>query len=87
MAGSELYEGPIAMTRKGFGFFSIGEDKEDLLIPPESTNHALSGDIVKVTPAGTYRDPMGKMPPREAGTVVEIVSRAPQALLRPPLPP
>src|SRR3989338_2293740 len=81
MAGSELYEGPIAMTRKGFGFFSIGEDKEDLLIPPESTNHALSGDIVKVTPAGTYRDPMGKMPPREAGTVVEIVSRAREAFV------
>lgn len=69
-------EGPITMTRKGFGFFPVGEDKEDLLIPPEWTNHALSGDIVKVTPAGLYRDPKGTMPPREAGKVVEIVSRA-----------
>ncbi len=64
------------MTRKGFGFFAIGEDKEDLLIPPEWTNHALSGDIVKVAPAGSYRDPSGRMPPREAGKVIEIVSRA-----------
>ncbi|MCX6787388.1 MAG: hypothetical protein NTY93_02595 [Candidatus Kaiserbacteria bacterium] len=64
------------MTRKGFGFFSVGEDKEDLLIPPEWTNHALSGDIVKVVSAGSYRDPASKMPPRESGKVVEIISRA-----------
>lgn len=71
-----LYEGPITMTRKGIGFFSVGEDQEDLLIPPEWTNHALSGDIVKVASAGSYRDPSGRMPPRAAGKVVEIVSRA-----------
>jgi ribonuclease R len=76
MAAGELYEGPITMTRKGFGFFSVGEDTEDLLIPPEWTNHALSGDIVKITPAGMYRDPSGRMPERQAGKVVEIVSRA-----------
>ena len=64
------------MTRKGFGFFSIGDDTEDLLIPPEWTCHAFSGDIVKVAPAGAYRDPSGRMPPREAGKVIEIVSRA-----------
>lgn len=64
------------MTRKGFGFFAVEEDKEDLLIPTESTNHALSGDIVKVAPAGLYRDPTGHMPPRESGKVIEIVSRA-----------
>ncbi len=64
------------MTRKGFGFFAIGEDKEDLLIPPEWTNHALSGDIVKVARVGNYQDPSGRMPAREAGKVVEIVSRA-----------
>lgn len=75
------------MTRKGFGFFTIpvgelpdgspaAEDKEDLLIPPEHTNHALSGDIVKVALIGSYRDPMSRMPAREAGKVVEIVSRA-----------
>lgn len=76
MQGESTHEGPITMTRKGFGFFAIGEDKEDLLIPPEWTNHALSGDIVKVAPAGSYRDPSGRMPPREAGKVIEIVSRA-----------
>jgi ribonuclease R len=64
------------MTRKGFGFFSVGDDTEDLLIPPEWTNHALSGDMVKVALAGSYRDPSGRMPPREAGKVIEIVARA-----------
>jgi ribonuclease R len=64
------------MTRKGFGFFSISKDQEDLLIPPECTNHALSGDLVKVTPTGEYRDPTGRMPARASGKVVEIVSRA-----------
>lgn len=64
------------MTRKGFGFFGIGEDKEDLLIPPEWTSHALHGDLVKVAPAGEYRDPSGRMPARQAGKVTEIVSRA-----------
>ena len=71
-----VYEGPITMTRKGFGFFFIGSDKEDLFIPPEWTNHALAGDTVKVTSVGNYHDPSGRMPPREAGKVVEIVARA-----------
>ena len=71
-----VYEGPITMTRKGFGFFFIGSDKEDLFIPPEWTNHALAGDTVRVTPVGNYHDPSGRMPPREAGKVVEIVARA-----------
>ena len=73
------------MTRKGIGFFTVpdvalaksgGEKKEDLLIPPEWTNHALAGDIVKVAPAGNYNDPSGRRLPRVAGKVVEIVSRA-----------
>ncbi len=72
----KTYEGPIIMTRKGIGFFSVEGQDEDLLIPTEWTNHALSGDIVKVAPAGMYRDPAGRMPPRAAGKVVEIVSRA-----------
>ncbi len=76
MSAATPHEGPLTLTRKGIGFFSLGEDKEDLLIPPEWTNHALSGDIVKVAPAGTYRDPSGRMPPRAAGKVVEVVSRA-----------
>ncbi|MCR4334010.1 MAG: ribonuclease R [Patescibacteria group bacterium] len=81
-----IYEGPITMTRKGIGFFSVegpssakatkGKQEEDLLIPKEWANHALAGDIVKVAPAGMYSDPMGRMPPRASGKVVEIVSRA-----------
>ncbi len=76
MTDSTPLEGPITMTRKGIGFFSIGEDQEDLLIPVEATLHALHGDIVKVEPTGTYEDPMGRMPPRASGKVVEIVRRA-----------
>ncbi len=76
MSADTLYEGPIMMTRKGIGFFAVEGREEDLLIPPEWTNHALSGDIVKVAPTGKYQDPSGRMPPREAGKVVEIVSRA-----------
>ena len=71
-----LYEGPITMTRKGIGFFSVEGQEEDLLIPSEWAGHALSGDIVKVAPAGSYRDPSGRMPPRAAGKVIEVVSRA-----------
>src|SRR3989344_3661549 len=82
MASEAIYEGPITMTRKGIGFFAVptasseASAKEDLIIPPEWTNHALSGDIVKVVSAGSYHDPSGRMPPRSAGKVVEIVSRA-----------
>lgn len=64
------------MTRKGFGFFAIEGQDEDLIIPQESTLHALSGDIVKVAAAGIYSDPRGTMPPRASGKVVSIVSRA-----------
>jgi ribonuclease R len=76
MPQGTLHEGPITMTRKGFGFFSIGEDSEDLLIPPQFTNHALAGDIVRVESIGIYQDPTSRMPGREAGKVVEIVTRA-----------
>ncbi|TSC63895.1 MAG: ribonuclease R, partial [Parcubacteria group bacterium Gr01-1014_91] len=76
MSADTIYEGPITMTRKGIGFFSVEGQEEDLLIPKEWSGHALSGDIVKVKPAGKYSDPMGRMPPREAGKVVEIISRA-----------
>ena len=72
----DIYEGPITMTRKGFGFFPVEGQDEDLLIPPEWTGHALSGDIVKVAPMGMYRDPSGRMPERASGKVTEIVSRA-----------
>lgn len=82
MSVDTIYEGPITMTRKGIGFFAVPTAssealaKEDLIIPPEWTKHALSGDIVKVKPTGKYSDPRGTMPPRESGKVIEVVSRA-----------
>jgi ribonuclease R len=74
-------EGPITITKKGLGFFSPpGRDpkdrSDDLLIPTDATLHTLHGDVVRVLPTGTHKDPMGRMPPRAAGRVVEIVSRA-----------
>lgn len=76
MPQGEQLQGPITMTRKGIGFFSMGDEAEDLIIPTEYTLHALAGDLVKVERIGLYQDPMGKMPPREAGKVVEIIARA-----------
>jgi len=86
MAPDAPLEGPITMTRKGFGFFAVPTalseasakegPTEDLIIPQEWTNHALSGDIVNVVPMGEYRDPASRMPPRAAGKVTSIVSRA-----------
>lgn len=75
------FEAPISLTKKGMGFVkppgANPKDKgADLLIPPDATRHALHGDIVRVEPAGTYRDPSGRMPPRQAGRVLEIVKRA-----------
>ena len=77
MTKEKLYEGPIVMTRKGLGFFTVPGQDEDLIVPNEWTNHALSGDIVKVVPAGAYRDPTGRMPPRPAGKVAAILRGAP----------
>lgn len=71
----QALQGPITMTRKGIGFFTYEEGKDDLLIPENATAHALHGDVVQVVPTGMYRDPMGKQPPRAAGKVVAIVSR------------
>ncbi len=63
------------MTRKGIGFFPIEGAEEDLLIPAESTGHALHGDIVKVAPTGSVPN-IKTGGTRLAGKVVEIVSRA-----------
>src|SRR3989344_4175551 len=84
MPATETYEGPITLTKKGIGFFSppsaiVKKDRDknaDLLIPAEATAHAPSGDIVEVIPTGMYRDPSGRMPPRDSGKVVKILKRA-----------
>jgi len=84
MPVEKLLQGPITMTKSGIGFFSapsaikVSKDKkraEDLLIPAEYTLHALSGDIVKVSPAGSIPD-LRTGGARASGKVVEIVSRA-----------
>ena len=62
-------EGVIQITRRGTGFFPLGEDKEDLLIPREWLGTALSGDIVRVAEAGFAER-------RAAGKVVEVVERS-----------
>ncbi len=72
---SPTLEGPITLTRKGFGFVRLEGVEEDLIVPPEATLHALSGDLVRIERTGPYHDPSGK-PPREGARVVEVVSRA-----------
>jgi len=63
------YEGVIQITRRGTGFFPLGEDKEDLLIPREWLNTALSGDIVRVAEAGFVEK-------RRAGKVLAVLERS-----------
>jgi len=72
---TETYEGPITITRRGTGFFSIDPEQDDLIIEPEHLNFALPGDTVKVVQIGTVTDPRTKKS-RPAGKVVEIVARA-----------
>lgn len=75
MAQAKTYEGVINITRSGTGFFAIGEDREDLVIPREFINTAFPYDIVKVESIGPLRDPKtGKT--RNAGKVLEVVTRA-----------
>jgi exoribonuclease R len=69
MSETRTYEGVITITRRGIGFFKVGDNKEDLLIPREGLNTALPGDIVKVALAGFIDN-------RRAGTVLAIVERA-----------
>lgn len=69
-----IYEGPIAVTRTGKGFFSYDLNEEDIFIPDRALGGAFPGDIVKVQVTGTSFDPKtrGK---RAEGKVVDIVTR------------
>jgi ribonuclease R len=78
MPEQKVYEGPIAITRTGKGFFSVPDPKNpkarpdranDLLVPREWLGTALNGDTVKVATAGFVDR-------RKAGKVVEVVKRA-----------
>lgn len=75
MTPNETYEGPIVITRRGTGFFSIDPEQDDLIIESENLGNALPGDIVKVVFAGSVTDPRTKKS-RPAGKVVEVVRRA-----------
>lgn len=75
MKEQEIYEGPIAVTRTGKGFFSFDPNKDDVYIPQEALGSAFHGDVVKVQIVGNSRDPKtgGQRP---NGKVLEVVSRA-----------
>ncbi len=82
MSSDKIYEGPIAITRRGMGFFAIPDPsgkktdkKDDLMIPAENLNTALPGDIVKVAEEGMMPGKRNE-PPRRAGKVIEVVKRA-----------
>ncbi len=62
------YEGVIKITRRGIGFFSIGENKEDLIIPRELIGTAFPGDVVKVESNGFLKG-------RPAGKVMSVIER------------
>ncbi len=65
----KTHEGVIQITRRGTGFFPLGEDKEDLLIPREWLGTALPGDVVQVVEAGFVER-------RRAGKVVTVLERS-----------
>ena len=72
---TNTYEGPITITRRGTGFFSIDPEKEDIIIEPENLSRALSGDTVRISLIGEVQDPRTKKT-RPAGKVVEVLTRA-----------
>ncbi len=63
------YEGTIHITRRGMGFFSIDQDKEDIIIPKEFLGNSLPDDLVRIELAGLIER-------RQSGKVVEIIKRA-----------
>lgn len=73
-AQGTTYEGPIAITRTGKGFFTFDPNEEDIFVPGEALFGAFPGDIVKVQVTGQSFDPKtrGK---RAQGKVVDIVTR------------
>lgn len=71
----QTFEGPITITRRGTGFFALGEDKEDIIIEPEHIGKALSGDTVRIVVTGGVTDPRTKQT-RVAGRVEEVLVRA-----------
>lgn len=66
---SKTYEGAVSIIRRGIGFFSIEQYKEDLLIPRESLGTALPGDIVRIIETGVVDG-------RHTAKIISIVERS-----------
>ncbi len=68
-------EGPITITKRGTGFFTIDPEQEDVIIEPEHLSGAFPTDIVKIELTGKVKDPKtGKE--RQTAKVVEVVTRS-----------
>lgn len=70
-ATGKEHTGVISITRKGIGFISTGTGGSDILVRPEDTKYALTGDMVAFVPAGFERG-------TPAGKVTDIIHRARQ---------
>lgn len=62
-------EGPIEITKFGYGFVSCPDFGEDIFIPPKRTGTALNGDIVKVSLT------KGRKGRKNEGEVSEVIER------------
>lgn len=71
----QTYQGTIAVTRTGKGFFSYDPEQDDLYIPPDDLGGAFPGDVVDVSVTGKERDPKTRKE-RLTGRVEKIVARS-----------
>lgn len=65
---TETVEGEIQLTARGAGFVLMDKDVADIYIAPNHTNHALNGDVVRVSITK-------KGEKRTEGQVIEILQR------------
>lgn len=89
---SQSFEGTIAISPNGFGFFEPTNDEEseffgdkDIFIPAHYTNNAMTGDTVKIIllPPRPGTDDAQKGP---AGKVIEIIKRKHDTIIAELLP-
>lgn len=69
------HEGVIMVRGKGIGFITVPNELEDILIPRESLNRALNGDLVEVE---LQKKITGK---RREGRVLRVITPAHQDLI------
>ncbi|GAA0353924.1 ribonuclease R [Alkalibacterium iburiense] len=72
---ANLLEGKFFGSDRGFGFVAVEDYEKDLFIPPNETNTALHGDMVRVE-LTKEADPRNDKGPE--GRVVEVVERGSQ---------